>query len=307
MPAGAPACVLRCPERERNSVLTENLDSSSLSSPPAAAPRVWRAVASDAAAMPPDPWTALRRQARDHAAREPLLRRMLDEAVLSHDTPARTVGSILARRLGAGRPNPALRSLLYEALEHDRDLLPLFEADLAAVTSRDPACRSGLHALLHLKGFHALQVHRAAHSLWRQGRGDAAHWLASQAAIALAVDIHPAVPIGRGVMLDHATGIVIGETAVVEDGVSILHGVTLGATGKQRGDRHPKVRCGATLGAGATILGNIEIGRMSSVGAGSVVLAPVPAHCTVAGVPAKVVRLHRGEGGATVRRAANLS
>src|SRR5262249_45575924 len=127
-------------------------------------------------------------------------------------------------------------------------------------------------------------------SLWRQGRADAAQWLASQAAAALAVDIHPAVPFGRGVMLDHATGIVIGETAVGEDGASVLHGVAPGAPGEQRGDPHPKGRRGATLGAGAAILGNIEVGRMSTVGAGSVVLAAVPAHCTVAGVPAKVVR-----------------
>lgn len=245
------------------------------------------------------PWSQLQRQALAWADREPLLRRMLDETVLSHETPAQMVSAILARRLSAGRGDATLKALLLQTLNDDRDVLRLLEADLVAVTTRDPACSSSLHALLHLKGFHALQAHRIAHSLWQHGRRDAAHWLSAQVALALVVDIHPAVPVGKGVMLDHATGIVIGETALVEDGVSILHGVTLGATGKQRGDRHPKVRRGALLGAGATILGNIEVGCMSTVGAGSVVVKPVPARCTVAGVPAKVVRVgHREAEGA---------
>ncbi|HEU5297400.1 MAG TPA: serine O-acetyltransferase EpsC [Burkholderiaceae bacterium] len=268
-----------------------------------------RAAANDAVVALPVPtagarrrrgsgvWSQLRKQARAAAAGEPPLRRMLDDAVLSHDTPAQIVSGILARRLGAGRAE-SVHAVLLQVLSDDPDVLGCLEADLAAVSARDPACRSSLHALLHLKGFHALQAHRVAHSLWRQGRRDAAHWVASQVATALAVDIHPAVPIGPGVMLDHATGIVIGETAVVEAGVSILHGVTLGATGKQRGDRHPKVRRGATLGAGATILGNIEVGCMSTVGAGSVVVRPVPPHCTVAGVPATVVRASVGSGAA---------
>jgi serine O-acetyltransferase len=174
-------------------------------------------------------------------------------------------------------------------------VLPSVEADLVAVSVRDPACRSPLHALLYFKGFHALQAHRVAHSLWRRGRRDAAAWLANRTALALQVDIHPAVPFGRRVVIDHATGVVIGETALVEDDVTIFHGVTLGATGKHRGDRHPKVRRGALVGAGATVLGNVEIGRCSRVAAGSVVLAPVPPHCTVAGVPARVVRKHVAE------------
>jgi serine O-acetyltransferase len=235
-------------------------------------------------------WGKLNRQALERAAREPVLQRMLDEAVLSRESPAQMVSAVLARRLGVCGVDPVLYALLLDVLMGDARLLQHLEADLVAVTTRDPACRSALHALLHLKGFHALQVHRVAHSLWRQERHDVAFWLSGQSAVALGVDIHPAVPIGAGVVLDHATGIVIGETAVIDDDVSILHGVTLGATGKQRGDRHPKVRRGAVLGAGATVLGNIEVGCMSTVGAGSVVIKPVPAHCTVAGVPAQLLR-----------------
>jgi serine O-acetyltransferase len=237
-----------------------------------------------------DLWSQLNREALDRAAREPLLRRTLDDTVLSHERPAQIVSAVLARRFGSGRADAALQALFLEALSEDHDLLRFVEADLIAVTTRDPTCHSSLHALLHLKGFQALQAHRVAHNLWRQGRHEVAHWLSSQGSVALGVDIHPAARIGKAVMLDHATGIVIGETAIVEDEVSILHGVTLGATGKERGDRHPKVRRGALLGAGAAILGNIEVGAMSTVGAGSVVIKAVPPHCTVAGVPAKVVR-----------------
>jgi len=231
-------------------------------------------------------WFEIGRQAQETASREPFLRPLLHEAVLTHATPAKVVASVLARRLGDGR----LRALVVDTLRADPDVLGCLEADLRAVTARDPACRSALHALLHFKGFHALQAHRIAHSLWRHAREDVAHWLSSHVSVTLGVDIHPAVPVGRGVMLDHATGIVVGETAVVEDDVVILHGVTLGATGKRGGDRHPKVRRGALLGAGASVLGNIEVGRMSKVGAGSVVVDDVPPHATVAGVPARVVR-----------------
>jgi len=240
------------------------------------------------------PWAGIVRLAAAMAAREPLLRDLLRRTVLSQPGPVPIVAATLARRLAAG-PVAArrLQALVVETLGADAAPLPLLEADLAAVAARDPACRSTLHALLHLKGFHALQWHRVAHSLWRRGRVDLAHWLASQCAATLGVDIHPAVTIGAGVLLDHASGIVIGETAVVEDEVVILQGVTLGATGPRRGDRHPKVRRGALLGAGALVLGPIEVGRSSRVGAGSVVLHAVPPHCTVVGVPARVVRSRR--------------
>jgi len=253
----------------------------------------------DATATPPRPreqalWCDIERSALEAAAREPSLRRQLSKTVLTPATPQAILGAVLVRRLVSDRDDVAtLRGLVAETLIDDPAVLPSVEADLEAVSARDPACRSPLHALLHFKGFHALQAHRVAHSLWRRGRHDAAAWLASQTALALQVDIHPAVPFGRRVVIDHATGVVIGETAVVEDDVTIFHGVTLGATGKQRGDRHPKVRCGALLGAGATVLGNLEVGCGSRVAAGSVVLSPVPAHCTVAGIPARVVQCGR--------------
>jgi serine O-acetyltransferase len=243
-----------------------------------------------------DLWCDIERAALEAAAREPSLRRQFAKTVLTPATPPAIVGEVLARRLVSDRDDVAtLRGIVAETLVDDPAVLPSVEADLEAVSARDPACHSPLHALLYFKGFHALQAHRVAHSLWRRGRRDAAAWLANRTALALQVDIHPAVPFGRRVVIDHATGVVIGETAVVEDDVTIFHGVTLGATGKQRGDRHPKVRRGALLGAGAKVLGNVEIGRCSRVAAGSVVLAEVPPHCTVAGVPARVMLKHVAE------------
>lgn len=233
-------------------------------------------------------WADLRREAAALIAREPALRPLLEATVLRPDTPAQVLAAVIVRRLGT--PAPGLRRVLGEALTQDRSLPDAAAADLQALLQRDPACRSALQALLHAKGFHALQVHRAAHSLWQRGRPEAAQWLAGQLAAALGVDIHPAAPFGQRVVLDHATGLVVGETAVVEDDVTLFHHVTLGATGATRGDRHPKVRRGALLGAGATVLGNVEIGCMSRVAAGSVVLAAVPAHATVVGIPARVVR-----------------
>jgi len=245
----------------------------------------------DAAPSDGQPWAGIVRLAAAMAAREPLLRDLLRRTVLSLPGPAHIVGAALARRLAVGAVAARrLQALVVDTLGEDPALLARVEADLAAVAARDPACRSTLHALLHLKGFHALQWHRVAHSLWWRGRIDLAHWLASQCAATLGVDIHPAVTVGAGVLLDHASGIVIGETAVIEDEVVILQGVTLGATGPRRGDRHPKVRRGALLGAGALVLGPIEVGRSSRVDAGSVVLHAVPPHCTVVGVPARVVR-----------------
>ena len=242
-------------------------------------------------------WSEIEAEAVEMAAREPMLRQTIDEAGFDA-APARIVGAVLSCRLASGHRSaiPLLQTLILDALGQDPTVLEFLQTDLRTVVARDPACRSGLHALLHLKGFHALQTHRVAHSLWKRGREDIAHWLASQASATLGVDIHPAVPIGAGVLLDHGTGIVIGETAVVEEGVTILQGVTLGATGKHGGDRHPKVRQGALLGAGAKVLGNIEIGRMSRVGAGSVVLRSVPAYCTVTGVAARVVRRRDADG-----------
>jgi serine O-acetyltransferase len=182
-----------------------------------------------------------------------------------------------------------IRQAYAEALQGEPGLSEIFRADLAAVYDRDPACTRYIEAILYFKGFHGIQAHRLAHFLWMRGRQDFALYLQSRASAVLQVDIHPAVPMGRGIFFDHGTGIVIGGTAVVEDDVSILQDVTLGGTGKERGDRHPKIRRGVLIGAGAKILGNIEVGAGSLVAAGSVVLKPVPAHSTVAGVPARVV------------------
>jgi serine O-acetyltransferase len=162
-------------------------------------------------------------------------------------------------------------------------------SDLAAVCERDPACHSPLEALLFFKGFHALQAYRLAHALLHQGRRALAHYLQSRMALIFGIDINPAARLGCGIMIDHGTGVVIGETAVVEDGVSMLQGVTLGGTGKDVGDRHPKIREGVMIGAGAGVFGNVEIGARAKIGAGSVVLKSVPAHCTAAGVPARLV------------------
>jgi serine O-acetyltransferase len=239
-------------------------------------------------------WQCVREAAIEVSQREPLLQRRMQQLVLRHATPAEILAAVLARRIASDDlPEATLENLMKEVLANDELALRHAATDLAAVKDRDPACPDHLHVVLNLKGFQALQVHRIAHALWRVERTELAFALANQASMVFAVDIHPAARIGSGVMLDHGTGIVIGETSVVEDNVSILQNVTLGGTGKEHGDRHPKVRSGVMIGAGAKILGNIEIGAMSKIAAGSVVLQPVPPHCTVAGVPARVVRHHR--------------
>ena len=162
-------------------------------------------------------------------------------------------------------------------------------ADIRAVADRDPACERFVDPILYFKGFHAIQTHRLANWLWKNGRKDFALYLQSVSSQVYQVDIHPRVSFGKGIFFDHATGIVVGETAMLEDDVSILQGVTLGGTGKEEGDRHPKIRHGVLIGAGAKVLGNIEIGNCSRVASGSVVLKDVPCKTTVAGVPAKVV------------------
>jgi len=234
-------------------------------------------------------------EARALAMREPILGPMLESHVLSHRALAPMMASILAARLAGGSMAfEPLRDLLGEVLTGEPDFERGLVADVQAVKARDPACTTRLHAFLNLKGFQALQTYRATHALWLQGRVELAHWLSNQASVKFSVDIHPAAQLGSRLMLDHGTGVVIGETTVVEDEVSILQNVTLGGTGKEHGDRHPKVRQGVLIGAGAKVLGNIEVGTMSKVAAGSVVLKSVPPHCTVAGIPAKVVRRHLG-------------
>jgi serine O-acetyltransferase len=236
-------------------------------------------------------WCVIRDSAAEMAASEQILSIRLKDTILDRGAPGEILSSILSRRLSCeDMPKTELYVLMHAVFCEDESILCKTVADIEAIKERDPSCPSYLHVLLNLKGFHALQVHRISHYLWCQKRKELAYTLANLASLVFGVDIHPAAQIGRGVMLDHGMGIVIGETAVVDDHVSILQGVTLGGTGKNRGDRHPKIRTGVMIGAGAKVLGNIEIGAMSKIAAGSVVLKDVPPHSTVAGVPATIVR-----------------
>jgi serine O-acetyltransferase len=239
----------------------------------------------------PDPvFSQIRFEAEEALRREPELGGLLATSVLNHATLEQAVAYRLAARLShPDLPGDVIRQNFVDLAKRDASLGIGVRADLVAVLDRDPACVRLIEPLLYFKGFHALQTHRLAHALWNAGRRDFALYLQSRSSSVFQTDINPAARIGKGVFLDHATGLVIGATAVVEDDVSILHGVTLGGTGHETGDRHPKIRHGVLIGAGAKIIGNIEIGSCSRIAAGSVVLKPVPAHVTVAGVPARVV------------------
>jgi len=235
-------------------------------------------------------WSKIREAAQAAANAEPVLAGTLHATILSQPRFESALSYHLARLVGTTEvPAALIRQTFDEALNADPTIGLAARADIMAVAERDPACTSHLDPLLWFKGYQALQVYRVGHWLWEQGRHALAHYLQSRASSLFGLDIHPAAVIGKGIFLDHGTGIVIGETAVVEDGVSMLHGVTLGGTGKERGDRHPKVRRGVLLGAGAKVLGNIEIGMCAKIAAGSVVLEPVPAGCTAAGVPARII------------------
>jgi serine O-acetyltransferase len=235
-------------------------------------------------------WTRIRQEAEDIVRREPELATFIYSTILHHDNLEAAVVHRIAQRLDHSDVSAELIQQAYEgALEDDPAIGETFRADIVATFDRDPATNRCIEPVLYFKGFHALQTHRLAHWLWQKGRKDFAYYLQSRSSSVFQVDIHPAAPIGRGIFLDHATGLVVGETAVIEDDVSILHGVTLGGTGKEDGDRHPKIRHGVMLGAGAKIIGNIEIGHCARVAAGSVVLKPVPNNTTVAGVPARVI------------------
>ena len=235
-------------------------------------------------------WTALRAQAEQVAESEPELSSFAHATILRHDRLEEALSYHLARKIGGEDLSPMqIREIFEDAFTADPSIGEAVRADLSAVYERDPACHSYVQAFLFFKGFHSLESHRIAHWLWRSGRQWMAYFFQNRVSDLFGVDIHPAAPFGRGIFVDHATGIVIGETAVVDDDVSMLHGVNLGGTGKETGDRHPKVRRGVLIGAGAKILGNIEIGEYSRVGSGSVVLKPVPPRTTVAGVPARVI------------------
>ncbi|MCX5481575.1 serine O-acetyltransferase [Kaistia geumhonensis] len=235
-------------------------------------------------------WSRMRAEAEEIMRAEPALSTFIYGSILSHDR----LESAVAHRIAGRLDHPDLSAdLIAQAFEEayggDVALAAAVRVDIQAVVDRDPACNRAIEPVLYFKGFHAIQTHRLAHYLWRRGRRDFAYYLQSRSSAVFQVDINPAVPMGKGIFFDHATDIVIGETAVIEDDVSILQGVTLGGTGKEIGDRHPKVRHGVLIGAGAKVLGNIEIGHCSRVAAGSVVLHAVPPNTTVAGVPAKVV------------------
>lgn len=235
-------------------------------------------------------WDAMRYEAQLKATHEPILGSYFHATILNHRSFRSALSFRIASRLETPMlPTMMIRDVIEEALDDSAEILTAAEIDILATYTRDPACDDVSTPFLFFKGFHALQAHRIAHWLWHHDRRALAQLFQNQISVGLGVDIHPAARIGSGILLDHATGIVIGETAVVEDDVSILHSVTLGGSGKVSGDRHPKIRRGVLLAAGCKIIGNIEVGEGAKVGAGSVVLRDVPPHVTVAGVPAQIV------------------
>jgi serine O-acetyltransferase len=235
-------------------------------------------------------WSQVRREAEEIGASEPALASFVYATVLNHERLEDAVCHRVARRLQHSALDAGLLQKTFaEVLEAEPSLSDAFRADLMAVAKRDPACSRIVEPLLYFKGFHALEIYRVAHHLWGTGRKDFALYLQSLCSRFLQVDIHPAARIGKGIMFDHATGIVIGETAAIGDNCSLLHGVTLGGTGNERDDRHPKIGRGVMIGSGAKILGNIHVGDCARIAAGSVVLKDVPARRTVAGVPAREI------------------
>ncbi|XP_019444879.1 PREDICTED: serine acetyltransferase 2-like [Lupinus angustifolius] len=239
-------------------------------------------------------WAAVTDEAKSEAEKEPILSSFLYASILSHDCLEQALAFVVADRL----QNPTLLAtqlmdIFCNIIMHNKGIQRSIRLDLQAFKDRDPACLSYCSALLYMKGYHSLQVYRIAHALWHQGRKVLALALQSRVSEVFGIDIHPAAKIGEGILLDHGTGMVIGETAIIGNRVSLMHGVTLGGTGKEIGDRHPKVGDGALIGASATILGNIRIGEGVMIAAGSLVLKEVPPHSVVAGIPAKVLgRLH---------------
>jgi len=231
-------------------------------------------------------WQTIREEAAVQASQEPILASYLHATILNHNGPMAALSYLLANKLDSPTASSLLiREVIEEAFASDTSICDAVQADLHAALDRDSACVQLSVPFLYYKGFHALQAFRVAHWLWQQGREAFALFLQNRISVVFAVDIHPAAKIGKGIFLDHATGLVIGETAVVEDQVSIMQSVTLGGTGKAGGDRHPKIGRGVLIGPGATVLGNIRVGDFAQIGAGSVVLKAVAPHRVVAGVP----------------------
>lgn len=237
-------------------------------------------------------WQTIQQECEKAAADEPLLAGFLYNVVLSQPNLESALSHILATKLENGTLSAlSLRRIIYDVVAQDEPVMVAVLADLQAVVRRDPACPGYANPVLYFKGFHAIQAYRVAHHYWMNERKALAHYLQSRISEVFAVDIHPGARLGKSIMFDHATSVVIGETAVVEDEFSMLHEVTLGGSGKEGGDRHPKVGRGVMIGAGAKVLGNIKVGDGAKIGAGSVVLRDVPPHTTVAGVPARVVNV----------------
>lgn len=235
-------------------------------------------------------WSWIHEAAEEAAKQEPSLEELLNDCCVNQDCLADAVTARLTQLLSHKDVCcDDICTIIRDALYDDAAIVPQIAHDLLAIVDRDAACRSPLEALLFFKGFHAITTHRIAHWLWRKDRHLAALHFQSLSSQIFSVDIHPAAQIGCGILLDHATSFVVGETAIIRDNVSILHEVTLGGTGKEEGERHPIVESGVLLGAGAKILGRVTIGECAKVGAGSVVLMDVPPHTTVAGVPAAIV------------------
>ncbi len=235
-------------------------------------------------------WARIRSEAKDAIASEPLLGGVVHSSILHHQTIESALAYRISMKLASNEmPEQILREICDAAYASDEALALAARADIVAVNERDPACDRFIQPLLFFKGFQAIQAHRIANWLWKEGRKDMARMIQMRGSEAFGVDIHPAARIGKGIMIDHAHSIVIGETAVVGDNVSMLHSVTLGGTGKEEEDRHPKIGDGVLIGAGAKVLGNIKVGHCSRIAAGSVVLEEVPPCKTVAGVPAKIV------------------
>ena len=240
---------------------------------------------------PVDPvWGRITAEARQAVRDEPLMGGLVHACILHHKTLEKALSYRIAAKLASNEMSMVLlREIADEAYADEPELVNAARADLVAVYERDPACHRLLQPILYFKGYQAIQSYRVGHWLWRNGRRDLAYFFQMRVSEIFGVDIHPAARIGKGIMIDHAHSIVIGETAVVGDNVSMLHSVTLGGTGKEEGDRHPKIGDGVLIGAGAKVLGNIKIGHCSRIAAGSLVLTEVPPCKTVAGIPAKIV------------------
>lgn len=235
-------------------------------------------------------WDQISQEARQAVQDEPLIGGFVHACVLHHKSLDKALSYRVSAKLASNEMSMVVvREIVEEAYAKSPALVDAARADLVAVYDRDPACHRLLQPILYFKGYQAMQAYRVGHFLYSEGHRDLAYFFQMRISEIFGVDIHPAAKIGKGIMIDHAHSIVIGETAVVGDNVSMLHSVTLGGTGKSEGDRHPKIGEGVLIGAGAKVLGNIRVGHCSKIAAGSVVLQDVPPCKTVAGIPARLV------------------